>query len=135
MWVVLIIYLAVMSVHAFVSPGSAQLVLRSSHRARGTTVVQYKVEKNGNKDDGGDEQRPASGWKRFIPGVVRNRLDKRAPDPEMDSSNRYVLFVSCRSGRHTPEHPLPTPPSSRAPSSLCPSPKQIPTAPGEVSGS
>jgi hypothetical protein len=88
MWV-LIIAMAVMSAQAFVSPGAAQLVLRGSHR--GNAVVQYKVEKK-NMDDGGDEQRPASGWKRFIPGVVRNRLDKKAPEPEMDSSNRYVLF-------------------------------------------
>ena len=56
-----------------------------------------------NKSGDNSENSP-QGWTRFIPGVIRNRLLRRAPEPEMDSSSRYHLRLAKpeeRDKRHT----------------------------------
>jgi len=97
-----------LSLHLFVAAFLALVMMQvsqvSSFWASSTRVVRspvlgdallFKKKDDANGDDGeiGDYQQPMGRWRRFIPRVIRSRLEKRIPEPEPDTAQRYHLRI------------------------------------------
>jgi hypothetical protein len=64
--------------------------------------VYFKESKKGQERE--EPERPSGGWRRFIPAIIRNRLEKRQPDQLTETGNRYYLRLintKKRDKRHT----------------------------------